>query len=201
MKTKKNEFKLGRFKLFGVAILFLFGFLSGIAYASGSLQLTNLRTEYKTNPVGIDIMQPRLSWEIITSERNFMQTAYQIQAADNENDLKENKNLLWDSGKIQSDQSNQVVYKGPDLKSGQRIYWQGKIWGNKRETSSWSSPAFWEMGLLNVSDWKAEWIEPGIKEDLKKLNPCPMLRHEFEIEKEVKSARAYVTSRGLYECH
>jgi alpha-L-rhamnosidase len=169
--------------------------------ASDKSAVTNLRTDYQANPVGIDDINPRLSWEIISGNRNFIQQAYQIRAAESENNLAANKYLIWNSEKIISDQSNQVVYKGPALKSGQRIYWQVKIWDKDGSESQWSKTAFWEMGLLKSSDWQAKWIEPEFKEDAAQSSPCPLLRNEFEIKKSIKSARAYVTSHGLYEFH
>lgn len=185
-----------------LAIMFsLFGFSSNKLSASGTTTLTNLRTEYKTNPIGIDIVQPRFSWEIITTSKNFIQAAYQIQTAETKEYLSAGKNILWDTGKIESDKSNQVVYSGPELKSGERIYWQVKIWGNDGSESLWSNFAFWEMGLQNINDWKANWIEAEIKEEILKNEPCPIFRKEFNVNKKIKSARAYVTSHGIYEFH
>jgi alpha-L-rhamnosidase len=171
------------------------------SYASEIIDIINLRTEYKTNPIGIDAKQPRFSWEIITDKRNFMQRAYEIRASKNENDLLENKNLIWDSSKKISDQSNQVVYNGAVLKSGQRVYWQVRIWGNDGSESGWSKATFWEMSFLNPKDWFAKWVEPQLTINDSIYNPCPLLRHEFDIKKSIKSARAYVTSHGLYEFH
>ena len=161
--------------------------------------LTNLRVEYKVNPIGIDILKPRLSWEILSDGRGIKQTAYQICAAEQVENLKLGKNLLWDTGKVQSDQSIHVEYQGADLKSGQRVYWQVRIWDEKDRPTDWSNVAFWEMGLLNPSDWKASWITPNIEEDITKSQPCPFLRKEFTLSKKIKSARAYVTCLGLYE--
>lgn len=169
--------------------------------ASDTFKLNNLRTEYKTNPLGIDVAKPRLSWEIFYSGRNFIQTAYQIRAAGSEKDLKSGKNLLWDSKKTESDKSNQVAYNGIPLIAGQKVYWQVKIWDRNGNSSEWSDINFWEMGLLQPSDWKAKWIEPDVKEDKNKPNPSPYLRNEFNIKKAIKSARAYITSHGLYEFH
>lgn len=165
------------------------------------ISLANLRIEYKTNPIGIDVLNPRMSWEIFSDERGVKQTAYQIQAAEVTGNLKSGKNLIWDSGKINSDQSIHVEYQGVALKSGQRIYWQVRIWDEKDQPTDWSDVAFWEMGLLNQSDWKADWITPEIEEDISKSQPCPFLRKEFALHKKIKSARAYVTSLGLYELH
>jgi len=171
------------------------------AKTRSKISLTNLRVEYITNPIGIDVLNPRLSWEILSDERAVKQTAYQIRVAEEINNLKPGRNLPWDTGKVQSDQSIQVEYQGAALKSGQQIYWQVRIWDEKDQPTDWSEVASWEMGLLDPSDWKAAWITPDIEEDLTKSQPCPFLRTEFTLDKSIKSARAYVTSRGLYEMH
>src|SRR2546430_12028960 len=40
------------------------------------------------------------------------------------------------------------IYGGPALESGQRYYWQARVWDDAGRSSPWSAPAFWEMGLL-----------------------------------------------------
>lgn len=181
-------------------------FLIGMTYAvsattKSKLSLTNLRTEYKQNPIGIDVLKPRFSWEIVSNERTVMQAAYQIRVAAEIDNLKSGKNLTWDTGKVQSDQSIHIEYNGQPLKSGQRLYWQVRIWDNKDQVPNWSDVAFWEMGLLDSSDWKAAWITPDIDEDITKSQPCPFLRKEFTLNKKIQLARAYVTGLGLYELH
>ncbi|HKN24830.1 MAG TPA: glycoside hydrolase family 78 protein [Candidatus Acidoferrum sp.] len=181
-----------------VALVTLTLSLASLALAATQLTITNLRCEYKSNPVGIDILQPRLSWELVSSERGTLQTAYQIRLATSEENLTKNK-LLWDSGKQASDASIQVVYQGPALETGRRYYWQVRVTDNLGRTSDWSAPVYWEMGLLHDSDWQARWITPNLQEDTSKSNPVPMLRREFQVKKDVVSARLYPTAMGLYQ--
>ena len=121
-------------------------------------QPINLRCEYHTNPVGIDVAQPRLSWEVRDARRGAMQSAYQVVVATTEEGLAAQSDLLWDSGKVQSDQSVQVAYAGPALKSGHCYFWQVRTWDADDEASAYSEPAFWSMGLLTPDDWKGQWI-------------------------------------------
>jgi alpha-L-rhamnosidase len=172
----------------------------GTCLAESSPSVQSLVCEYKTNPLGIDVEKPRLSWKITSSERAVTQSAYQIRAAAHVDDMKSGRNLIWDSGKVESDQSIHVVYGGPSLASRRRIWWQVSAWDNQGYSSGWSEPAFWEMGLLKPGDWSADWIEPNLDEDANISNPCPMLRREFLLGKGgIKSARAHVTCRGLYQ--
>jgi len=166
---------------------------------NSSLQLTNLRCEYKVNPIGIDALQPRLSWQMVSKERGARQTAYQVLVADSTDGLDATEGHIWDSGKVSSGESIHHPYQGPPLRSGQRCYWKVRVWDTHDQPSEWSTPAFWEMGLLSPFDWKAEWIGPDLKEDKSSPQPCPMLRKAFRVEGPVRSARTYVTSLGLYE--
>ena len=173
--------------------------LGCVFVAAAPLSVVNLRCEYKNDPVGIDVLQPRLSWEMVSTLRATTQTAYQIRVARLQEDLASNK-LVWDSGKRSSDSSTQVPYQGPALATGERYYWQVEVWDNHGNISGWSRPQYWEMGLLQSTDWHARWITPALEEDSSKSNPSPMLRHEFHVEqKAMASARLYVSAMGLYE--
>ncbi len=180
-----------------LASLGVWASLTHPAAAQTPLQVTELRTEYQVNPVGIDVRAPRLSWKIESSRRGTVQTAYQIRVAPQPSALE--RRPLWDSGRVASDASIHLVYGGPALESGQRYYWQVRVWDDAGRSSPWSASAYWEMGLLRPSDWTADWITPDLKEDTAASNPSPMLRAEFRVDGAVASARAYVTSLGLYE--
>jgi alpha-L-rhamnosidase len=118
----------------------------------------NLRCEYEHNPLGIDVAQPRLSWEVNDTRRDAVQSAYQVVVAAIEMDAAAGKGTIWDSGKVASDQSIHVVYAGRDLQSGERCYWSVRTWDAAGVESPWSEPASWEMGLLDPANWQAKWI-------------------------------------------
>ena len=90
--------------------------------------ITNLRCEYRENPLGIDAEKPQLSWIMVDSAsgaatRSQKQMAYQILVANSEELLEQNKGDCWDSGKVASDQISQVEYQGKPLASRMRCYW------------------------------------------------------------------------------
>ncbi|HWJ27501.1 MAG TPA: hypothetical protein VNS32_13230, partial [Flavisolibacter sp.] len=149
------------------------------------------------NPIGMDIRQPRFGWQLTSDKRNVLQTAYEIRVSDNESGLKSGKEIVWNSGKIASDSSVNVSYKGSRLQSGKRYYWQVRVWDNMNKASGWSKSSFFQMALLDPSDWKAKWIEPGYKED-SILRPSPMFRKKFTSRKNIRSAIIYITAHGLY---
>lgn len=178
-------------------LLCAFALLLAVSVPAQTLKVTALTCEYKTNPVGIDVAQPRLSWKLNAPGRNVQQTAYTLRVA-SAPDFSA-KTLVWQSGKVNSGESVLQAYAGPALKSGQRYYWQVQVWDNQGRASAWSPAAYWETGLLHTADWKAKWIEPDTAS--KRFAPAPMLRKEFNLKKKIASARAYVTAHGFYELH
>ncbi len=176
---------------------YLFLFLASTS--AQSLSIRQLRCEYLHNPLGIDAQQPRLSWQLQGEGRNRIQSAYQIQVAEDTLKWQSGKELVWDSGKRQTEQSIWVPYQGLPLRSRQRCYWRVKVWDEQGRASRWSAPAFWEMGLLDTTDWKANWIEADWQEERSESQPAVMLRHDFPLNKPIRTARAYVTAHGLYE--
>lgn len=164
---------------------------------NAQVQLSDLKTEYLTNPIGIDQKQPNLSWILSSKERNIIQQAYEIRVAGNSS-MKGEK--IWETGKIVSDQSVNISYSGAPLQSGKKYYWQLRVWDNLGKPSKWSEVAHWQMALLQTSDWKAKWIEPGYAEDTVN-RVSPLFRKSFKLNKEIKSATAFITSHGMYEAN
>jgi alpha-L-rhamnosidase len=162
------------------------------------LSTGSLVCEYKTNPISIDAANPRLSWKIFSLTRNTKQMAYEIRVGTNAMALAKGKKLIWESGRILSDQSTQVSYKGPALTSRQKCYWQVRVWNGQKQASPWSEVNYWKMGLLTRSDWIARWVQDTYKSDTTG-GPSPMFRKEFIIKNHVRAAYLYITAHGLYE--
>jgi len=175
------------------SMFLLFSMISSMLFAK--IQVTKLVCEYHENPIGIDVKKPRFSWQILSDGQNVMQTAYEIKVTDQSPKGK----LVWSSGKVESDQSVNVEYGGPVLKSMQRLYWQVRVWDNSKNVSAWSAPASWEMGILEPGTWKASWISMDSANDTADVRPCQYFRKDFSTAKKIKSARIYVTCKGLYQ--
>jgi alpha-L-rhamnosidase len=171
-------------------------FIPAVSF-SQDLSTYDLTFEHRVNPVGTDILQPGLSWKLKGNGNNIMQTAYSLRVAVDPK-FSASK-IIWQTGKVASDESVLVSYKGPDLKACQRYYWQVRVWDNKGRVSKWSEAAYWETGLLTSENWKAKWIE--IEGDTNRYSPSPHFRKEFTIEKSIAKAVVYVTAHGFYELH
>ena len=159
----------------------------------------HLRCEYRQNPLGIDVAAPRLSWTLNAAERGQTQRAYQVLVADSEIALAADQGTLWDSGRVESGQSAHVVYAGTPLPSGQRCWWKVRVWDQADQTTGYSQPALWQMGLLNPSDWQAQWIslDTGPENEMG-MRPAPYLRRAFAADAPIARATLYAAAKGLY---
>lgn len=162
------------------------------------LSVLQPKTENLINPLGVETLMPRFSWQLSSPKRGTMQTACEIRVANTADDLTKGRNLIWQSGRMQTEASVHVEYAGPSPISGQRLYWQVRVWDNQGQASAWSAPASWQTGLLSTADWSAQWISPGFAEPATDQT-SPYLRKAFRIGKKISSATAYVTALGMYE--
>lgn len=180
-----------------ITILLVLSTITATLFAQ-SVTLTDLKTNYKVNPLGIDASLIRFSWKINSSVFQTEQKSYEIRVATSENDLLKGNKLFWQSGKIASSQSVNVIYQGPRVKSKTRYFWQVRITDNHKNTAAWSAVQFFETAMQSTSDWQANWIELAQATD-GKVGPAPIFAKQFDVNKNIKSARLYITSHGLYE--
>ena len=127
-------------------------------YTGKGLKAGYLRCEYRIDPLGIDETAPRLSWVVQSGERGQRQSAYRLLVASTPALLKHDQGDLWDSGKLDTDNTIGAAYQGKALSSGERCFWKVKVWDKDGRESAWSKPACWTMGLLQPGDWHARWI-------------------------------------------
>jgi hypothetical protein len=162
-----------------------------------------LHCEYLTDPLGIDVEHPRLSWVLPAGARGRAQSAYQILVASSAENLSKNAGDLWNSGKVGSSESTFVPYEGQPLSSGMRCYWKVRAWDETGRASPWSRPALWSMGILRESEWYGRWIglarPPEVPE--KTPLPFPWLRKIVEFNRKPSRATAWVNAQGYYELY
>ena len=198
-------------KWMGITVLAVLVLISACSQVDqeeiSDLKITRLRCEYLKDPLGIDVVKPRLSWILESCERGQKQTAYRIIVSTSEEKLSNEIGDLWDSGKIKSDRTNQIVYEGKDLHSGELCCWKVFAWDKGGVRHEPSETALWSMGLLNEEDWEASWIGMELAprflnpEKLSPGPPPPWFRKTFALDKPVKRVMAYVTARGIFRLH
>lgn len=160
--------------------------------AAGPGAPDTLRCEYMEEPLGVDTTEPRFAWVLHHSDRAERQTAYQVVVATTTDQLGKDHGDAWDSGKVASDDSTQVVYAGKPLESGRDYFWKVRTWDKEGRPSAWSGAAHFGTALLKASEWKASWIGGGAAKGNE-------FRKEFAIQGKVAHARIYVAALGYYE--
>lgn len=162
------------------------------------MRFVHPRCESQENPLGLDEPRPRLSWQLVSEERGARQSAFRVIVASSPENLAADRGDLWDSGRVESDESLHVEYRGRPLPSRTRAWWKARGWDGAKE-SPWCDPAWWETGLLDRADWRAQWIAGPLANGPRTPGPVPFFRHEFVLDRPVASARLYATALGIYE--
>jgi alpha-L-rhamnosidase len=171
----------------------------------------DLRCEHRRDVPCVDDPAPRLSWALESSGDAKRQSAYQVVVSlDPDGDAP-----LWDSGRVESSSSVDVVYAGRELPPASDCWWSVRVWDEQGAASDWSEPARFRTGLR---EWRAQWISrddtedpgvpvPGTEPDraadgmLARCRPAPYLRRRLELDRPVRRAMLYATARGVYELH
>jgi alpha-L-rhamnosidase len=181
-----------------LALIWLVSFAAMDSDASGRLKVGYLTCEHLADPPVIDVLHPRLSWiNEVSSDRvrGEGQTAYRICVASSEKLLKEGKADIWDTGKVLSQDSYLIAFKGKDLKSDCDYWWRVKVWDHEGKSSRWSKPGHWGMGLLSSSEWKARWIGAPWE------GAAPLLRKDFKVKSHIVSAKVFISGLGYFELY
>src|SRR5262245_20075201 len=161
--------------------------------ALAQIQPADLRCEFGKDPAGIDVAHPRLSWRVSSEQRGQRQTAWQVLVASSVDALKKDQGDLWDSRKVESNQTTFVRYDGAELASSRQVFWKVRVWDRDGEASAWSEPATWTMGLLDPAEWKGAWISAPTAAD------STLFRREFTVRPGFKRAVVHVSGLGQFE--
>jgi alpha-L-rhamnosidase len=170
-----------------------------------ALAAVDLSVERRTEPIGIDVLQPRFAWRLTGDGLGAGQTAYHLRLIDAHDASSTWSAPVWDSGIRETRDSTYVVDDGPPLRSRGRYAWRVRVRNRAGVTSEWSAPAEFEMGLLAAEDWSARWIAHVVPdlvsapEERPLFRKSPALRRRFSLSAVPNRARLYITAQGLYE--
>ncbi|KAK2770372.1 alpha-l-rhamnosidase, partial [Colletotrichum kahawae] len=158
-----------------------------------SIEPESLRTEGVKAPLGIHATNPFLSWRLQSDRRGDNQTSYQLQAASSSDGFASPD--LWDTGKLNNNQAF-ASWDGSALNYRDQVYWRVRVWDAVDVASAWSEPSTFELGLLEESDWTAQWIEND--QFATGVNSLPLFANEFKVNCTVTKARLYITGLGVF---
>lgn len=125
------------------------------------LTAVDLRCEHLENPLGIGEVAPRLSWGLRSAERGATQSAYRVMVGSTEESLLRGQPDLWDTGRVESAETQSVVYGGAALGPDAKCFWRVRAWDGQGRAGPWSETGHWELGLLTRADWYGEWMNAG----------------------------------------
>jgi len=179
--------------------------------------VVSVKTDYKEDPVGVG-PHPLLSWTLSSNMRNQRQTAYQILVSDDLALLNGDIGTIWDTRKVESDQSLHIQYEGNALEPGKVYHWKVKVWDKNGIESDWSKTSRFVTALFSEEDWEgAQWIQhedmhdslilvPGVHpwgknvESLALRKPViPLFRKEFNVRKDIRAAYLFISGLGHYK--
>ena len=174
----------------------LFGLLTNGLYAK-PVKAYNLQCEHLTNPIGIDLQHPRLSWMMNDEREGARQTAYQLFVSTDSLALSKGIGSTWQTVKINTDKSL-VNYQGKALSPFTKYYWRVSVWDKDGKPGEASAISAFETGMMDQRNWKGSWISDN--KDIH-AKPAPYFRDVFSVDKKIRSARAYIAVAGLYELY
>lgn len=176
-----NHSSLVKLTIVALSILLLTGFS-----IKKSLNISNLRVEYLEKPIGLDVIKPRFSWqmEVEGNIRGYFQTAYQLIVTNPKG------KVVWDSKKISSGKSLNILYEGSNLQPETRYTWNVTVWDQNEKMVRTSS--YFETGLMNpdpnLSGWDgATWIG-GADDDLVLYSPyLSVFKFQYKVKLDSES--------------
>lgn len=187
-------------KYFVVSLLMML--IGIVAFAGNNLETS---VEFQNNPVGIDLSSPRFSWKFLTEDADIQQKFYRLEVAESESDIKNNKHLIWESGKIASDQSHLVTYNGPRLNANKTYWWKVTVWTSEG-TKFESKPRSFLTSRDDTAKWSATWIGLNdssniVIKDNRTVLPVRYLRKQFVLNNRPVKAILSVSGIGSSYCY
>lgn len=162
---------------------------------SQTVALAQLRCEYLERPLGIDALNPRLTWIFNDSRQGAGQHSFQVTISE-DSIMKIGSARTWQSARLEGAKGS-YTYRGPALKPFTRYYWKVSVW-DRQQHSHTSAVTWFETGMKEISNWRGMWIQDT--RDIQ-LKPAPYFRKSFVSYKRVVSARAYIAAAGLFELY
>jgi len=202
-----------------IAVFLLLSFTFTGFGKNSEMKLIQVKCQATINPEGIEVSHPAFSWIAESPQQGQKQMAYQIIVADNQKDINQDNGNVWNSEKVNSDQTSAVLYQGTPLQSNRIYYWKVRVWDAYDRPAAYSKTAKFITSILDPQLWKAKWIGTGRGKDpsnSQKFYDKPvavdaegdsvryrenslLLRKEYSFSKPVSEAIVHICGLGLYE--
>lgn len=184
-----------------VAVCALFAEMGcGLGHAQGHLlAASELQCDAVTQPLAVEDAAPQLEWRLAaaTSEmRGVGQSAYRVLVASSQQTLDAGQGDMWDSGRVASDDSFGIVYRGKPLAAEKTYFWKVMLWDERGDAAPWSSVTSWTMA---PSEWTAKWIAQA--GTMNKTAEMPLFRKQFKVKHKLVRAMLYVSALGQGDVH
>lgn len=204
---------------FGAAALIAgIGIASALACAGG-ISVGNLTCDNRPEAAGVGVDRPVFGWEIASGGRGEAQRACRILVAASPELCRPGRADVWDSGRLETSESQFVPYGGKRLAGGRVYFWKVAVWGRRGRAAAWSAASRFVTGLAGPGDWSgARWIAFEELPDALKIVPgvhgnggdlgergrrravVPAFRRDFVVRDEaVARALVFVSGLGHYE--
>jgi alpha-L-rhamnosidase len=119
---------------------------------------SNVHVDYQSSPENLQPREaPRFSWQYESDAGGDAQLAYRILVATEETRVLERDPDVWDSGRVESEESVAIPYAGPSLSPETQYFWSVKIWTGDG-TSQWSDPTSFTTAMPSDAEWDGEWV-------------------------------------------
>jgi alpha-L-rhamnosidase len=144
--------------------------------------------------IGTGEASPRLSWTIDSAPATYQQRAARLQIQTS----RFGKRTSATVHELDGAEQILVPWPGQPLSSRDRATVRVQVrgvdgWGG------WSDPATVEVGLLEVTDWVAQFVGPAREEEDTSVRAPGRVRKSFVVPGRVSYARLYLTGHGLVE--
>jgi len=146
-----------------VFLLLLMSVIQGCSLPGRQLPSpSGLVTELLRAPDQAVVTNPHPVFGWIFPSEGISQTACQLLVASSPELLEQNRGDFWDSGKMKTTNSVQIVYRGQDLQPNASYWWKVKVWGIDRSESLYSDPQMFNTGnFRRTEEWPGQsiWVE------------------------------------------
>jgi hypothetical protein len=177
----------------------------------------DLQIEWRSAAHGIDACRPRFGWTLAPRSaalRVLGQSAWQVIVARFPAAIRAGHGEIWDSGRCSSPALRVAPEHDLPLTSQSLYWWAVRVWDQRGRPSEFTPPVLFSTGVVQASDWRAQWISDGPDWPASPLpppainrsppsepRPMPLFRREFQVRKPLRCALLSVCGLGQYALH